>query len=234
MEQKASELDAALRPLRVKIPDDVLVDAEIHLKAARWVLRLDEFYSKKSVEQTLAVLDSGLERALKIAVKDSKWMVQPGHVTRAYRSRVDGSVQPYALTLPQDFNTAWPPNWLEVVLHGRVPLSLRLAFSIRMTARSRRRIPAIRSSNWTFLDVATTHTGGPAKPTFGKRSKASRSATASIRNGLFCAAFPWVAPARGILGCTSQTSGRRKRQAPVSSRRKCMGSDESTAVRSYL
>src|ERR1700693_1229054 len=62
IEQKADELDAALRPLRGKTADDLLVDAEVYLKAARWILRYDEFYSKAYVTQTLAVLDTGLER----------------------------------------------------------------------------------------------------------------------------------------------------------------------------
>src|SRR5436309_267773 len=39
MERKVSELETALRPLRNRVADDVLVDAEVYLKAAQWVLR---------------------------------------------------------------------------------------------------------------------------------------------------------------------------------------------------
>src|ERR1017187_6168796 len=70
MEQKTSELEAALRPLRGRTPDDSLVDAEVYLKAAKWILRFDEFYSKAYVDQTLSVLASGLERANQLAANN--------------------------------------------------------------------------------------------------------------------------------------------------------------------
>ena len=119
IEQKSAELDAALRPLRARVPDDLLADAEIYLKAARWILRYDEFYGKDYAARTLAVLDTGLERARELAAGKPQWPAATGCLSRAYRSRVDGSVQPYALTIPPNYTSASPPQWLEVVLHGR-------------------------------------------------------------------------------------------------------------------
>src|SRR5579862_2403897 len=98
IEEKAGQLDAALRPLRGKVADDLLVDTEVYLKAARWILRYDEFYSKAYVAQTLTVLDTGLQRAEELAAGKPSWPKRTGSFVRAYRSRVDGSVQPYAVT----------------------------------------------------------------------------------------------------------------------------------------
>src|ERR1700733_14480905 len=67
IEQKTDELDAALNPLRGKADADLLADVEVYLKAARWILRYNEFYSKAYVAQTLAVLDTGLQRAQELA-----------------------------------------------------------------------------------------------------------------------------------------------------------------------
>jgi dienelactone hydrolase len=118
VERKIADLDAALRPLRAGVADDLVVDAEVYLKAAQWVLRFDEFYSKAYVSQTLAVLETGLQRARELAAGEPGWTKRKGWVSRAYRSRVDGSVQPYAVTIPQN-NSPGFPEWLEVVLHGR-------------------------------------------------------------------------------------------------------------------
>ena len=115
---KTAELESALRQLRPRIADDLIVDAEVYLKAARWIVRFDEFYTAAYAAQTLAVLDTGLERARQLAAGDPGWPRQSGSVCRAYRSRVDGSVQPYALTIPAG-DIASSPQWLEVVLHGR-------------------------------------------------------------------------------------------------------------------
>lgn len=118
IEEKAGQLDATLRPLRGKVGDDLLVDAEVYLKAARWILRYDEFYSKSYVAQTLAVLDAGMERAQELAQGNPSWPKRTGSLVRGYRSRVDGSLQPYAVTIPDNIQPG-TPQWLEVNLHGR-------------------------------------------------------------------------------------------------------------------
>jgi hypothetical protein len=115
---KTAELERALKPLRGRVADDLLVDAEVYLKAAQWVVRFDEFYSKADGEHALAVLDTGLHRANQLARSEPAWTKKTGSFCRAYRSRVDGSVQPYAVTIPENYS-ARTPEWLEVVLHGR-------------------------------------------------------------------------------------------------------------------
>jgi pimeloyl-ACP methyl ester carboxylesterase len=119
IEARIRELKAKLEPLRAKTPDELYVDVEVYLKAAQWALRYEEFYNKRSVEQTLAVLDTGLERARQLAAGDPAWTRQKGSFSRAYRSRVDGSIQPYAVTIPENYSEKNNPEWLDVVLHGR-------------------------------------------------------------------------------------------------------------------
>jgi hypothetical protein len=116
--KKTAELDAVLRPMRGKAGDDLLVDIEVYLKAAQWILRYDEFYSKAYVAQTMAVLESGMQRAQQLASGHTVWPARKGSVVRAYRSRVDGSIQPYALLVPESYERG-KPEWLEVNLHGR-------------------------------------------------------------------------------------------------------------------
>ena len=111
---KTDELATALKGL--KADDALLADVEIYHKAAVWIVRYadEEFYTKRYVADTLAVLDRGLARAKELAAGKSSWPTQKGRLVRAYRSRVDGSVQPYALTIPENHD-----GRLDVVLHGR-------------------------------------------------------------------------------------------------------------------
>ncbi|MCX7827451.1 MAG: prolyl oligopeptidase family serine peptidase, partial [Verrucomicrobiae bacterium] len=111
---KTEELEAALKRLR---PDEPLLpDVEVYHKAAVWIVRYadEEFYSKKYVADTLLVLERGLARAKELAAGKPSWPTQKGRVIHGYRSRVDGSVQPYALTIPDKSD-----GRLDVVLHGR-------------------------------------------------------------------------------------------------------------------
>jgi hypothetical protein len=62
----------------------------------------------------------GDPRALSWA-RELDWLNQPGKTRiRGYRSMVDGSIQPYAVTFPEDYERGAPKKWrLDVVLHGR-------------------------------------------------------------------------------------------------------------------
>ena len=99
--------------------DSLLVDVEIFYEAARWILTFqEEFFRKEVVANTLQVLDQGMQRAALLKEGKSPWTTQKGRLIRGYRSAVDGSVQPYRLTVPDDYDgsRAWP---LDVVEHGR-------------------------------------------------------------------------------------------------------------------
>ncbi|HUS07405.1 MAG TPA: hypothetical protein VMZ52_13950, partial [Bryobacteraceae bacterium] len=102
-------------------------DVEIYYKAADWMLRDPaEFYTKAYLQNTLSVLEEGLARA-----SDAKksWTRAKDRVARAYRSRIDGSVQPYVMTIPASYDPAVPAR-LDVVLHGRAATMNEVSFIV--------------------------------------------------------------------------------------------------------
>jgi hypothetical protein len=116
--RKMGLLQDRLADLRKKnVPDASLVEAEIFHKAAVWIGRYNEYFAKDAADQTLALLDIGLARASELDGGKSSWTSASGRVIRAYRSRVDGSVQPYIATVPASV-LGGKPGRLDVLLHG--------------------------------------------------------------------------------------------------------------------
>src|SRR5260370_36400250 len=63
VEEKTAALAAAVKDLQPPAtPRDRADDVAVFLKAGQRALRFDEFFDKKDVATTLAVLDRGLER----------------------------------------------------------------------------------------------------------------------------------------------------------------------------
>ncbi len=113
--------DAEIQQIRAKIDaiHSTDPDVAIYRKAGEWILRHpEEFYTKAYFTNTLAVLDIGIAREGQLTKGEKPWTAEKGRVNRAYRSRVDGSVQPYTLTIPESYDPAKPVR-LDVVLHGR-------------------------------------------------------------------------------------------------------------------
>jgi predicted esterase len=122
IDAKAARLDSALATLRRQgVRDPWLAEIQIFHKAASWIVRHNEFYGPQTGAWTQEVLDRGLLRAGQLAAGETPWVHQFGHaVVRAYRSRIDGSVQPYAVTWPADYGKDPRKKWrLDIVLHGR-------------------------------------------------------------------------------------------------------------------
>lgn len=119
---KLTKLGQALESLRRQgVRDPILAEVEIYHKTATWIVRHNEFFDAAAGTWTLSALDRGLLRANQAAQGESPWLQQRGQsVVRAYRSAIDGSVQPYAITLPADYGKDPRKKWrLDVVLHGR-------------------------------------------------------------------------------------------------------------------
>lgn len=122
IQEKMEQLRARIAALKArKVPDDVIIEIEIYLKAAENIVRFDEWFAKDSVKWTLTTLNFGLERANQASDGKAEWRASPGQwVVRAYRSSIDGSIQPYAVLLPADYGEDPKKRWrLDVVLHGR-------------------------------------------------------------------------------------------------------------------
>jgi predicted esterase len=119
---KTAKLGKVLASLRQQgVRDPLLADVEVYHKAAVWIVRHDEFFQPDFAAWTLEALDRGLLRARQLAEGESPWLQSTGRaVVRGYRSRIDGSVQPYAITFPADYGKDPRKKWrLDVVLHGR-------------------------------------------------------------------------------------------------------------------
>ena len=120
IQTKMAALDAEISGLRARgVSDQILVDVEIFAEAARWILTFpEEFFRPESVASTLSVLEMGMDRATLLRKGESPWTSQKGRLIRGYRSVVDGSVQPYRLTVPEEYDGLRPLP-LDVIEHGR-------------------------------------------------------------------------------------------------------------------
>ena len=123
-----ADLQKAVKELgQADIDRRLTADVDVYAKAAEWALRHDEFHRPaKSAKPspysayTLTGLETGLRRANELTAGKPSWIDGPGTTVRGYYSKIDGSVQPYALTLPEQIdresNKRYP---LFVKLHGR-------------------------------------------------------------------------------------------------------------------
>ncbi len=125
IETRAEKLyNKILQLRRLGVRDPNLAEIEIYYKAVLWALKHDEFFGRDAQTNTdaiLAVIDRGLLRASQQERGEAPWLAAPGiTVARAYRSAIDGSLQPYAVTLPADYGKDPHKRWrVDVVLHGR-------------------------------------------------------------------------------------------------------------------
>jgi dienelactone hydrolase len=119
----------------VKLPQSqVDPDVAIFAKAAEWQLRHpEEFYKKEYLDYTRKAIENGRSRAELLAKGERPWTKAKGRVVRGYRSRVDGSVQPYALVIPESYDPSKPTR-LDVVLHGRNATLTEASFLATHTA----------------------------------------------------------------------------------------------------
>ena len=119
--EKTADLAKAIQGHRRKgLVEPLLVNLEVYHRAAVAIVKHNEFFHKDSARWTLEALERGLKRAELAADGDFAWLKPSGHtVVRGYRSRIDGSVQPFAVTYPRDYGDEDRKWRVDVVLHGR-------------------------------------------------------------------------------------------------------------------
>ncbi len=96
-------------------------DLAVHIKAAEWIIRHDEFGKKATYQQTVTALQDADTLLRELQTRRSR-DYQAGSQICGYVSKVDHSVQPYALSLPPNFDPSRSSGKrmpLYVVLHGR-------------------------------------------------------------------------------------------------------------------
>jgi hypothetical protein len=111
---------------------DRLPDVEIFPIAILRALELDGFYDLKQVASARALLQEGTVRLEALRRGETPWTVAKGPVVRGFRSRIDGSVQPYGVIVPEEATKG--ARRLDVWLHGRNDKLTELAF---LSERSR-------------------------------------------------------------------------------------------------
>jgi dienelactone hydrolase len=133
----------------------LIADVEVFPKAADWILRHAEFYKPSYVAQTFKALQIGRDRLKELtSAKAGKpvapsWTTTTGTTIRGYVSQVDGSVQPYAITLPKGVNPKAGKRWpLHLKLHGRAGQMNEVDFIRRHEGK-----PVPKEQTWIQLDV---------------------------------------------------------------------------------
>ncbi|WP_437201515.1 alpha/beta hydrolase-fold protein [Planctomicrobium sp. SH664] len=122
-----AELQAALKPLPPA--QRGTIDAEVCAKTVEWLLEHEEYYKgEETAKQAQQVLQLGMQRVAAIKSGKANWDRQ-GRVPLAFRSAIDGTVQPYVLSIPAEFDGKADRKWpLYVVLHGRQSTSAEPQF----------------------------------------------------------------------------------------------------------
>lgn len=105
---------------------DLLPDIEIYHKAVDWALRYNEVHKLGELKGADEIIAEGLQRAEAFKSGATPWTQQKGLVVRGYRSRIDGSVQPYGLVIPESYVGA--PVRMDIWCHGRGETLSELAF----------------------------------------------------------------------------------------------------------
>jgi hypothetical protein len=133
--KKLAELSARIAALGSKNADPVLLaDVQIYKKATDYILRFpEEFFGPQYAAETIKALDAGIMRALEMEAGVPSWPKQTGHVVRGFVSRIDGSVQPYGLTIPASYDGSKPMR-LDVWLHGTQQQNNEVRFIAQQSA----------------------------------------------------------------------------------------------------
>lgn len=131
-DDKRASLESGLSELQTKIEalqktgetnpviQQYLPDVEICYKAVRDALQHNEFFKPNEIDFAHDLLETGNSRAASLAEGKAPWTKETGFVFRGYRSRIDGSVQPYGLEIPQHYRFESNEKWrLDFWFHGR-------------------------------------------------------------------------------------------------------------------
>jgi predicted peptidase len=115
---------------------DRVADVEVYLDAVRRPLKYDEklFVPRDDTALAFALktIGAGSERAAQLADSQTPWMVQGG--VRGFYSRLDGSAQPYMLTMPENYDRSLSRQYrLDIFMHGRDDQVLEEQFMTKST-----------------------------------------------------------------------------------------------------
>jgi pimeloyl-ACP methyl ester carboxylesterase len=125
---KSEQIETIVAGLKSKRADASLIgDVAVYAHAGRMLLEFPELFANQmAIDRAMETLDSGVEKARALQAGQSPW-TQGNSRIYAYTSEIDGSVQPYHVSLPANYDPAKPAR-LYVWLHGRQNTTTEAAF----------------------------------------------------------------------------------------------------------
>ncbi len=106
-----------------------LPDVEICFRGPSDALTYGEFFKPAEIDYAIELVNIGYSRAESLWEGEAPWTRMTGQVIRGYRSKIDGSAQPYGLEIPANYNfDATDPIRLDVWFHGRGETLSEVAF----------------------------------------------------------------------------------------------------------
>ena len=136
LENGVSNLGRAIEDLKIMLKSkpellDLLPDVQIYHNAVRYALEDDIFYKENDFAAAQKLIEEGMERARLLREGQAPWNTATGLVARGYRSRIDGSVQPYGLVVPTSYQVGTSrPLRLDFWFHGRNNNGSELSFIV--------------------------------------------------------------------------------------------------------
>ena len=119
MDELAAEIEA-IRKTKDARRIALLPDVIIFHRAVKDAITYNEFFKAGDIPKAVQLLKAGMERARALKEGDSPWTTQTGLVVRGFVSKLDGSVQPYGLVIPENLDPKSPFEYrCDVWFHGR-------------------------------------------------------------------------------------------------------------------
>ena len=142
LEQQLAELGARLKELQTRkdpLSQNLLPDVEIFHRAVDQALRFNELFAPGDIRKADQVVKEGLKRAASLLQGKAPWMHQRGLVVRGFRSKLDGTVQPYGLEIPEGYRFDGEKAYrCDLWFHGRGERNVEVQFIYqRMKSRGR-------------------------------------------------------------------------------------------------
>jgi acetyl esterase/lipase len=123
LEEKLADLKASIDtiPNRDQPPArDLMPDILVLHKAVNDAVTYQEFFTPQEADKARELLTLAKGRVAAATDKKAPWTTQTGPVVRGYVSKIDGSVQPYGLVVPETYTPVAPGKYrLDVWFHGR-------------------------------------------------------------------------------------------------------------------
>ncbi len=133
LEGELKSLQARVKKLKEKKVDTL--DAEVFVKALQFSLVNGEYFRDKDFPLGEKMVTLAKERLDGLESGKTPWNEQRGALVRGLRSRIDDSVQPYGLFIPEELNLK-KPSPLLVWLHGRGDTTTDIGFINRSLTKN--------------------------------------------------------------------------------------------------